>query len=171
MKEKMKETFNPVYNNAEQVKECVSFLGEPIKDARIALVIGHNGLNFVSSTDWRLVTESGIRRIFTFSARPQYPNFLECVAGVSYSGQQGQFTVLPDKENPRGAVVVMEGKRYSFEPGEALKIYVDPREKFIATDCMVICEDDGIHPRVYRIITDEDTLYGRFDEKGRICQV
>ena len=82
-------------------------LGEPIKNARIAVVIGHNGMNFVSSTDWRLVTEGGIRRILPFSVRPQYPNFLECVAGVSYSGQQGQFTVLPDKENPRSAVVIM----------------------------------------------------------------
>ena len=168
----MKETFNPVYNNAEQVKKCVSFmLGEPIKDAKIAVVIGHNGMNFISSTDWRLTTESGIKRILPFSVRPQYPNFLECVAGVSYSGQQGQFTVLPDKENPQGAIVIMDGKRYWFAPGEALKIYVEQGKKFIATDCQVLTEDGEDGVRIYRVETNEDTLYGRFDENGRICQV
>lgn len=172
MKEIMKETFNPVYNSVEQVKNCVSFmLGEPIKDAKIAVVIGHNGMNFISSTDWRLTTESGIKRILPFSMRPQYPNFLECVAGVSYSGQQGQFTVLPDKENPCGAVVIMDGKRYTFAPGEALKIYIDPKEKFIATDCQVLTEDGEDGVRIYQVETTEDTLYGRFDENGRICQV
>jgi len=168
----MKETFNPVYNSAEQVKKCVGFmLGEPIKEARIALVIGHNGMNFVSSTDWRLTTESGIKRILPFSMRPQYPNFLECVAGVAYSGQQGQFTVLPDRRENFRTVVIVDGKPYSFNAGEALKIYIEPDcQKFIATDCAVMYQETQL-TRVYRVITNEDTLYGRFDENGRICQV
>lgn len=169
--EMMQETFNPVYRDAELVKKCVGFLlpSESIKEARVAIVVGHNGMNFVSSTDWRLETESGIRRIFTFSPRPQYPNFLECVAGVAYSGRQGRFTVLPDEENPRGAVVIMDGVEYPFEPGKALKIYVEPDSHFIATDCMVEFDDNsGKGNRIYRIITNEDTLYGELDAEGHI---
>ena len=93
----MKEMFNPAYNNVEQVKRCAYFMIlEEIKEARVAVVIGHTGRNFVSSTDWRLTTESGAHRILPFSVRPQYPNFVECVAGVKYEVKNGKFCVTPD---------------------------------------------------------------------------
>ena len=171
--EKMTESFNPVYKREALVKDCVShmLMGEEIESARVAIVVGHNAMNFVSSSDWRLVTKGGTRRVLTFSVRPQYPNFLECVAGVSYSGQAGKFCVLPDKENPRGAIVEMDGQQYVFKPGEALKIYVEPGSRFIATDCEVVYDDNnGIGERIYRIVTHEDTLYGRLDEDGCISQ-
>jgi len=171
MEERIKESFNPVYNDAEQVKKCAEFwLGEEIVEAKVAIVIGHNGMNFVSSTDWRLTTARGTKRIWTFSVRPQYPNFLECVAGVSYSGEQGKFKVLPDEDEPRSAVVVMGNKRYDFAPGKALKIYVEPGNRFIATDCFVECHDNGMGPRVYYIIPQEETLYGKLDAQGKISQ-
>ena len=168
----MVERFNPVYNSVEQVKNCVTSMlpGEVITEARIAIVIGHNGINFVSSTDWRLTTASGMKRVFTFSPRPQYPNFLECVSGVSYSGKQENFKVLPDeKGKQRSSIVLVNGKGYRFKPGKALKIYVEPGEVFVATDCLVSCiEKDGM--RIYQVRTDENTLYGKLGEDGRASQ-
>ena len=167
----IKENFNPVYNNVEQVKECTSYmLGEKVTDARIALVIGHNGRNFVSSTDWRLTTQSGAHRILPFSMRPQYPNFLECVAGVSYECKQNQLNVTPDSEGKKlKAVVVVNGKRYEFAPGEALKIYAVAGVKFIATDCAVEYAESE-NERFFSVITDEQTIYGLLDDNGRISQ-
>jgi len=166
--ETMKEPENIVYNNMAQVVSCAtSMLHEDIEDARIAIVVGHNGNNFVSSSDWRMVTWSGNKRVLSFSMRPQYPNFLECVAGVSYTGQRAKFTVLPDEPSKaRGAVVILEEKRYIFSPGQALKIYVEPGCRFIASDCPVECEDKGEGPRIYRILPPEDVQYARLDEKG-----
>ena len=166
----MKEPFNLVYNGVEQVKRCAGvMLSEEVADAKIAIVIGHNGVNFVSSTDWRLTTGSGIKRILPFSIRPQYPNFLECVAGVSYSGQLEKFTVLPEVKNPKPAQVIIGNEVYDFAPGKALKIYVKPNSRFIATDCLVECEETS-DLRIYRVIVDETTLYGYLDEKGGISQ-
>ena len=83
--DKLKEAFLPVYNSVSQVKSCTSsMLGEEVVNAEISIVIGHNGRNFVSSTDWRLTTSSGRKRIFPFTIHPQYPNFVECVAGMGY---------------------------------------------------------------------------------------
>lgn len=167
----IKENFNPVYNKVKQVKDCASFmLGEEVVDARIAIVIGHNGRSFVSSTDWRLTTKSGAHRILPFSMRPQYPNFLECVAGVGYEYKLGQLHVLPDAPEKRlGAVIELAGKRYTFESGKALIIYVQPDSKFIATDCAVEYEERQ-NERVFRIIENENTLYGVLDSEGRISQ-
>ena len=178
MKERMNETFNPVYNNIEQVKKCTGFmLGEEMKDAKIAIVVGHNGRNFVSSTDWRLTTLSGLKRIFPFSVRPQYPNFVECVAGAKYDVKNDGFSIIPDGRGlypanaiKKSAIVIIGEQSYTFAPGEALKIYVKPGEKFIATDCDVTCEEQE-KVRIYRIIPNEQTLYGKLDEKGSISQV
>lgn len=178
--EKMKEKFNPIYNNVEQVKNCVFFMiSEQIIDARIAIVIGHNGRNFVSSTDWRLTTESGAHRILPFSVRPQYPNFVECVAGVNYEVKNGKFCVTPDctcmapkaadRIKEKRAVVKIGKKTYKFNAGEALKIYIEPNSTFIATDCMVKYEDHE-HERIFEIITDENTKYGFLDSSGQISQ-
>ena len=168
----IKENFNPVYNDVEQVRRCTTFmLGEEVVEAKIALVIGHNGRNFVSSTDWRLTTASGTHRILPFSVRPQYPNFLECVAGVSYENKNGQLYVVPDDEGKRlGAVVEVLGKRYRFSAGEALKICADANTQFIATDCAVEYE---VHEneRVFRVIPDEQTIYGLFGADGKISQL
>jgi len=178
MKERMLETFNPVYNNIEQVKKCTGFmLGEEMSDAKIAIVIGHNGRNFVSSTDWRLTTVSGLKRIFPFSIRPQYPNFVECVAGAKYEVKNDMFSIIPDGKGiypsnvtVKRAIVTIEDQSFAFAPGEALKIYVKPGEKFIATDCDVTCEEQE-KVRIYRIIPNEQTLYGKLDSKGSISQV
>jgi hypothetical protein len=176
--ERMQETFNPVYNNVEQVKKCTCFmLCEEMKDAKIAIVIGHNGRNFISSTDWRLTTVSGLKRIFPFSVRPQYPNFVECVAGAKYDVKDSMFSIVPDGGGlypantiKKGAIVIIGEQSYNFAPGEALKIYVNSGEKFIATDCDVTCEEQE-KVRIYRIIPNEQTLYGKLDEKGSISQV
>ena len=186
----IKENFNPVYNNVEQVKKCAAYmLGEEVVDARIAIVIGHNGRGFVSSTDWRLTTASGAHRIFPFSMRPQYPSFLECIAGVRYRYNNYRIIVQPDcPELPQGfnafghprsvaaalmrektAVVKISDKSYEFSGGKALKVYVEPNSKFIATDCLVKCEEHS-RERVYEVITDENTLYGFLDQDGRITQ-
>ncbi|MBR1605922.1 MAG: hypothetical protein IJ660_07465 [Alphaproteobacteria bacterium] len=168
----MTETFNPVYNQVQQVKDCVSYmLGEPIVEARIAIVIGHNGRNFVSSTDWRLTTQSGNKRILPFAMRPQYPNFVECVAGVAYGVQNEQFYIQPDKLMfAKSAEVYINGQAYNFNPREALKIYVSPKSTFIATDCLVECVETK-EKRIYHILTDDNTLFGQLDEKGKISQV
>lgn len=173
MAERMKETFNPVYNNVEQVKKCAGFmLGEEVTNARIAIVIGHNGRDFVSSTDWRLTTASGVKRILPFSIRPQYPNFVECVAGVEYTGQNSAFCVVPDKTEAKRAMVFIGDDSYLFEPGAALKIYVSPESEFIATDCTVVCEENAEENiRIYRVMANEQTLYGRLDNQGYISQV
>lgn len=170
--EKIKETFNPVYNQVQQVKDCVSYmLGEPVEEARIAIVVGHNGRNFVSSTDWRLTTKSGNKRILPFTMRPQYPNFVECVAGVEYGVHGEQFFIQPDKLLfAKSAEIFLNGKTYKFKPREALKIYVEPENTFIATDCLVECTEMK-DKRVYRILTDENTLLGKLDKDGRISQV
>lgn len=187
----MYESFNPVYNSVEQVKNCASYmLGEKVVEARIALVIGHNGRNFVSSTDWRLTTESGAHRILPFSMRPQYPNFLECVAGVSYEVKNGKLRVEPDnieklpsrdyfgnlrgsaakKMREKRAVVKIGEKSYEFEAGKALKIYVEPNTEFIATDCAVKYEERK-RLRVFEVLTNEQTVHGFLDERGIISQL
>lgn len=165
------ENFNPVYNDVEQVKRCATFmLNEEVVEAKIALVIGHNGRSFVSSTDWRLTTASGAHRIMPFAMRPQYPNFLECVAGVSYENKNGQLHVVPDSdENRLNAVVMLQGKWYRFSAGEALKIYADVNSSFIATDCSVEYEERE-DVRIFRVITDEHTVYGSFDNNGKISR-
>lgn len=168
----MKEQFNPVYNSVEQVKSCAGYmLGEEIVDARIALVIGHNGRNFVSSTDWRLTTESGAHRILPFSMRPQYPNFLECVAGVSYRMQDDQLVVLPDSisKEMKYAVVNIGNRTYTFKVGDALKVYVEPNSHFIATDCAVLYSENHL-ARVFDLVTDNNTVHGFLDDSGRISR-
>ena len=167
--EKINETFNPVYNNVEQVKRCAAImLGEDVIQAQIALVIGHNGRNFVSSTDWRLTTQSGHKRILPFSMRPQYPNFVEVVAGVKYEVTENGFQILPDHLLFRkGAKVVIGGEEYDFNPGEALKLYVQPNNKFIATDCPVTVEEQE-NERVYTIHAEYSTVYGFLDKKGSV---
>ena len=165
--EKIHETFSPNYNEVEQVKKCVGFLlNEKVVEARIALVIGFNGRNFVTSTDWRIRTENGHERIMPFSIHPQYPNFIECLAGVEYSVYDDSFRVLPDAPLfAKDAVVKIGGKSYRFVPGQPLIVYVDFGERFIATDCRVkIIEQQ--YTRIFRVITDNKTQYGLFNEKG-----
>lgn len=168
--EKKFEAFNPVYNNVAQVKNCAeSMLSEKVSKAEIAIVIGHNGRNFVSSTDWRLTTASGKKRILPFGIQPQYPNFIECLAGVAYAvDKKGRFFVTPDEDGcEKAAVVIMpDGSRFDFAAGQALKVIVQPEQRFLATDCAVEYED-AAGVRTYRIIADEQTLYGLYDSEGR----
>ena len=165
--EKIKEQFNPVYNNVEQVKKNAEYLlGEKVTDAKIAIVIGHNGRNFVSSTDWRITTESGNKRILPFSIRPQYPNFVECVAGMRYDVYKELFTIIPDSQNK--VSVMLEDKVYSFNRGEALKIYIEPDSKFIATDCLIEYNENR---NFYRVLTDGNTAYGKLDKNGNISRL
>ena len=176
----MKEKFSPTYNNVEQVKRCAYFMiFEQITDARIAVVIGHTGRNFVSSTDWRLTTESGAHRILPFSVRPQYPNFVECVAGVSYEVKNGKFCITPDSVcsfpkatdmiHEKSAVVKIGGKTYRFKPGEAIKIYVEPNSRFIATDCKVVCTETKSE-RIFELMPDEETKWGFLSASGDVSQ-
>lgn len=166
--EKIAEKFNPVYNNVEQVKANAEYLlGEKVVDAKIAIVIGHNGRNFVTSTDWRITTEKGNKRILPFSIRPQYPNFVECVAGMRYDVYHEIFTIIPEPDKSK-VTVVLDDKEYSFSRGDALKICIESDSKFVATDCLV---DYDENKNVYRVITDEDTAYGWFDAKGHISRL
>ena len=168
--EKIVEKFSPVYHEVEQVKRC-AILGEPVVDVQIAIVIGHNGKNFVSSTDWRLKTKSGAERVFTFFIHPQYPNFVEVVSGVHYFLSRNDFFVQPDvPEHKKDAIVIMDGKEYHFGIGEALKIYVEPNSKFIATDCVVWYRETDT-TRIYSIMTDSLTAYGYLDNKGNVSCV
>ena len=170
--EKIFEKFNPAYNSVEQVIRNASYLmNDEVIDAKVAIVIGHNGRNFVSSSDWRIETKTGEKRIFQFSARPQYPNFIECVAGVNYFTKGEKFFVIPDDEGTeKSAKVILDGKEYDFAPGKAIKIYVEADSKFIATDCLVECKEDE-NCRTYRIITDDDTVYGWSDAKRHISRL
>ena len=79
-------------------------------------------------------------------------------------------TTWPDKDNPKQAKVIMGEQEYLFAPGEALKIYVLPNTKFIATDCVVDYQDTD-EMRIYRVDINEDTIYGHLDKDGRISQV
>lgn len=166
MEEKIDESFNPVYHSVEQVIRCTSTAKEPVVDAQVAVVIGHNGRDFVSSTDWRLTTKSGRKRIFPFSIRPQYPNFLECVAGVAY--KRGKYSVITEEDDKPAKVMIGE-KVYEFAPGKALKIYAEPGHRFIATDCAVEYQETPCE-RIYRVVIDEDTLWGKLDEDGTISR-
>lgn len=168
--EKMFEAFNPIYNNVSQVMYCASgMLGEEVVKAEIAVVVGHNGRNFVSSTDWRLTTVSGRKRILPFSIQPQYPNFIEAVAGVEYAvDERGRFSVTPDANGQeKSSVVIMpDESRFEFAPGQALKITVQPGQKFLATDCIVRYSETAA-VRTYRIISDGQSKYGICDKDGR----
>lgn len=170
--ETMNETFNPIYNNVEQVKRCASFmLNEEVIKAEIAIVIGHNGQNFVSSTDWRLTTQTGKKRILPFCIQTQYPNFVEVVAGVKYEVTKNGFQILPDAPLFRKSAKIVVGlKEYLFEPGEALKIYVQPSSKFIATDRQVTVEEREMM-RIYTIHTDYPIVLGYLNEKGSVSQI
>ena len=166
--EKIAEKFNPVYNNVEQVKANAEYmLGEKVVDARIAIVVGHNGRNFISSTDWRITTETGNKRILPFSISPQYPNYVECVAGMRYDVYHEMFTIIPEPDKSK-VTVVLDDKEYSFSRGDALKIYIEPNSKFVATDCLVEYDE---RKNVYHIITDENTAYGWLDAKGHISRL
>ena len=169
--EKINETFNPVYNNIEQVKRCASFmLNEEVIKAEIAIVVGHNGRNFVSSTDWRLTTQTGNNRILPFSMRPQYPNFVEVLAGVKYEVTENGFQILPDAPSfKKSAKVVIGLEEYNFKPGKVLKIPVKLNNKFIATDCEVTVEETETE-RIYTIHTDYPAIFGFLNEKGSVSQ-
>ena len=171
--DKLKEAFLPVYNSVSQVKSCTSsMLGEEVVNAEISIVIGHNGRNFVSSTDWRLTTSSGRKRIFPFTIHPQYPNFVECVAGMGYVVDSRQrFAVTPDAEGQeKAAVVIMpDGKKYDFAAGQAVKITVAPDTRFLANDCAVEFSETA-DKRVYKIVPDETTLYGLYDSDGTVSR-
>ena len=170
--EKLTETFNPVYKQIQQIKDCVPYMSrEQIIEARVAIVVGHNGRNFVTSTDWRLTTESGESRVLTFTMRPQYPNFVECIAGVEYGVRNEMVYIHPDKLIfAKSAEIHLNGQIYTFNPREALKIYVEPGNTFIATDCLVNCIETETK-RIYHIVTDENTLFGKLDKDGSISQV
>lgn len=165
--EKINENFKPVYNNVDQVRRCAFFmLGEEVKEAHIAIVIGHNGKNFVSSTDWRLTTQNGYERILPFNIQAQYPNFVEAIAGVQYEVTDNGFQILQDAPLFRkSAKVILGPKEYSFKPGEALKIYVQPNSKFIATDCRVTLEEQDT-VRIFTIHMDCSTSFGFLNEEG-----
>lgn len=171
--DKLKETFLPVYNSVSQVKSCAgSMLGEEVVNAEISIVIGHNGRNFVSSTDWRLITSSGRKRIFPFTIHPQYPNFVECVAGTAYIvDERGRFAVVPDAEGQeKAAVVIMpDGEEYNFAAGQAVKITVALDTRFLATDCMIEFSETA-DTRVYKIVPDETSLYGICDSNGSVSR-
>ena len=168
--EKIKKIVNPVYNEAEQVKRC-AYDNEKMVEARVAIVIGHNCRNLVSSTDWRLKTDKGNTRVFMFSIHPQYPNFIECVAGASYQvSETGRFSINWDEVGAeKKACVILDGKKYFFNPGEALKIYIEPESVFVATDCLVKCEEND-EMRIYTVLTDKETGYCYMDKSGRISR-
>ena len=171
MAEKMFESFNPIYNREDQVKRCTtSMLAEEVVEAIPVLVIGHNGRNFVSSTDWRITTKSGNKRILPFGIRPQYTNFVEVVSGVKYEATDDGFSITPDvKSSQKSSRVIIDNKEYFFEPGKVLKICINQGSHFIATDCMVACtEDDNM--RTYTIIQDEKTIVGYFGNDGMISR-
>lgn len=170
MNEVIQKNFCPTYNSVDQVKKSASsMLDEPIEEVKIAIIIGHDGVNFVSSTVWQVTTKSGIKKLIPFFDT-QYPKFLECVAGVAYADEQGQFAILPDSGDNYNTVVVFDDKPYSFEPGKILKIYVKPNgQRFVATGCAVEYQDTGV-TRIYKVITDKNTLYGRFGAQGKISQ-
>lgn len=171
MNEKMFESFNPIYNREDQVKRCAaSMLAEKVVEAIPVLVIGHNGRNFVSSTDWRLTTESGKKRILPFGIRPQYTNFVEVVSGVKYEVTDDGFSITPDtKSSQKSSRVIIDDKEYFFEPGKVLKICIQQGNHFIATDCMVTCTEDD-YTRTYTIIKDDKTFMGHFDDDGMVSR-
>lgn len=166
-----KEFFNPIYNETAQVKRCVeSMLREPVASVELGIVIGFNGQEFVTSTDWRVTTESGLKQILPFTIQTQYPSFLECKAGTLYTLFEGNILVLPDGKDvkeaqvvetakPRkSAVVIIDDESYRFEPGEDILIKVNPEKQFLATDCFVECEEQP-DCRIYKVKTD-DATYG-----------
>ena len=192
------ESFNPIYNEVGQVRHCASSMlcGAKIKNVNIGIVIGFNGTEFVTSTDWRLETEDGMKQILPFSIQTQYPSFVECKAGIQYSQFQGSVMVLPDgngvkkdtiyvrnnetnsfvpvealvvdnKSEPKEAIILLDSKEYHFVPGEDLIIKIDPEEKFLATDCPVECTETK-KTRIYTINT-KNAKYGILKD-GKISQ-
>ena len=172
--EKMLETFNPVYNDAEQVIRCAqAMISEPVEKAEITLFIGHNGKDFVSSTDWLLTMQSGRKRILTTSVRPQYPNFVEIMSGAAYSvDERGFFEIKADPVGAEKKAVILlpDGTRKEIKPWKPLRITIPPKSNFIATDCHVICHEYN-KERVYEVCIDQDTLYGYVDDKQHISSL
>ncbi len=171
MKDKMYEAFNPIYNAFDQVKSCTEYmLGENVIDCQVTIVIGFNGCNFVTSTDWRLTTDHH-KRIMPFCIHPQYPNFMEVIAGVSYTpDKNGRFEVRRDNpgEEKNAIIRMPDGKEYFFTAGKAVKIKVDPSEKFLATDCMVEVEETA-DCRIFTVLVDDTTGWGIM-ENGHISK-
>lgn len=169
--DKIKEAFNPIYNAFEQVKQCSEYmLKENVIDCQVTIVIGFNGRNFVTSTDWRLTTDNH-KRIMPFFIHPQYPNFMEVIAGVNYTpDKNGRFEVRCDKPGKeKNAVIKMpDGKEHFFPAGKAVKIKIDSSEKFPATDCAVKLEETE-DCRIFTVLPDETTDWGIM-ENGKICR-
>ncbi len=169
--EKMFEQFNPVYNEVGQVLRCAqSMIAEEVIKAEITLFIGHNGKDFVSSTDWLLTTETGRKRILTTSVRPQYPNFVEVMAGACYSiNDRGFFEIRADMEGAEKKAVILlpDGTRQEIAPGHPVRYTIPIGSRFVATDCHVICREED-EARVYEICEDERTQYGFLNIDGRI---
>ena len=172
--EKMFETFNPVYNDAGQVIRCVqTMIAEPVEKAEITLFIGHNGKDFVSSTDWLLTMQSGRKRILTTSVRPQYPNFVELMAGAAYSvDERGFFEIKADPVGAEKKAVILlpDGTRKEIEPRNPVRMIIPPESKFIATDCHVICKEFE-QVRIYELRADKDTQFGYVDDKQHISSL
>lgn len=163
-----KETFNPAYNDQQQVKACTG-----ARSAKVAIVIGYipakEGGKFITSTDWRLKMPGGETAVMQFSIHPNYTSFVECIAGMRYEEECFGVSANPVGHHKPARVVIGE-KMYHFEPGERLVIPVRKGDLFIATDCEVEVEDLD-YERIYKVTVDKDTEYGFMDEKGRISRL
>ena len=60
-------------------------------------------------------------------------------------------------------------KTYHFKPGEALKVYVEPNSRFVATACNVVCTETQ-NERIFELVTDEETKWGFLNATGDVSQ-
>lgn len=153
--------FLPYYNEVKQVMNCAkSMIGQPIKSAEVIINIGFNGNEYISSTEWLLITEDGEECILPFFMTPQYPTFISMIAGTKIEKKNDRIQFIYD-EKP--AVLIMPtGEELTFAPGKPVRVgIVDGTTGFVGNDCSVQVTEtaDAV---IYRIITDETTHYGQF---------
>jgi len=168
-----------VYTNAQQVVDCVaSMLGVDPKacSAELKMVIGWNGTDLISSTDWHITYPGGCC-ILPPCISPQYPTFAglhvtqyvsnfmllreDDVKPVKVSFLNSYEQVIYNKELDSYNQVIFNKK---FEP---IAITFREGDRIILSDCEVICERRKDHWN-YNVLNYEDTIYGKFIN-GNLC--
>lgn len=156
--------FLPYYNEKKQVSNCTSYhIGQEVKDTKIYLSIGHNGKEFISSTDWISTDADEEEYVLPFCAQAQNPTFLTLQAGVNYT--VNELKILEAKADYKKTVLVMPDEQtYEFAPGEPVRVLISEGcERFIASDCAVKIEETE-ETRTYFVLTEEDTKYASYME-------
>ena len=125
--------------------------------------IGWNGTGFATSTDWKIQTPR-VRCILPPAVVPQYQTFVTMKAGmnIDYSLHQKGWQMTRDEKD--AVILFPDGEKVFIKNGEAIEVKIQPGcSKFILSDCEVI-EEECSDKRIFKIIENDHTQYGKYDE-------